>query len=241
MGVGAATDKRTRFDAATRALVRHGGPAVLTVGVATGADPWRRHERAARRGHGGLGAAEGAGRGPTRPGGWRACVARWRVHVGTLALVGRPGHWGGVWGPSCGGTSPGGWRSGGPGWCRDRVIRWGASSGVRVGERARSQHGGQNRRIDGTRSTVQPADLLKYCAPGRIRTCGRRIRSPMLFPLSYRCLVQLWCGSAVRNDIVTCVLARCVAWRVTALLWLTGAAGGRWGLGQRAGLGAVTF
>jgi hypothetical protein len=34
---------------------------------------------------------------------------------------------------------------------------------------------------------AQRAELIEiFGAPGRIRTCDRRIRSPLLYPLSYR-------------------------------------------------------
>ena len=41
------------------------------------------------------------------------------------------------------------------------------------------------------RSSSAPSDLGFCGAPGRIRTCGRRIRSPVLYPLSYGCSIQL--------------------------------------------------
>ena len=53
------------------------------------------------------------------------------------------------------------------------------------------------------RSSRTPSDLGFCGAPGRIRTCDRRIRSPMLYPLSYGCLIQLWPVVAVRDCLVT--------------------------------------
>ncbi len=48
-----------------------------------------------------------------------------------------------------------------------------------------------------------PSDLGFCGAPGRIRTCDHRIRSPVLYPLSYGCSIQLSPAMAGRDHAVT--------------------------------------
>jgi hypothetical protein len=52
------------------------------------------------------------------------------------------------------------------------------------------------------KSKAQAADL-RVCAPGRTRTCNLRIRSPLLYPLSYRGLGGAYpgrCGGRMRKQ-----------------------------------------
>ena len=86
----------------------------------------------------------------------------------------------------CPGAAPAG------SWFGKMLRRW-APGCTRpcTGEHTWSISGPQTPRGPRSRSSCTPSDLGFYGAPGRIRTCGRRIRSPVLYPLSYGCSVQL--------------------------------------------------
>ena len=73
---------------------------------------------------------------------------------------------------------------------------------------------------------VYPSDLGFCCAPGRIRTCDRRIRSPVLYPLSYGCPIQL-CRGATGDD-------------ARAACRVAGVRGGAWPVVLRSGAGPVS-
>ena len=83
-------------------------------------------------------------------------------------------------------------------------ARWPSTcTGPCTGERTRSISGPQRLRGPRSRSSCTPFDLGFCGAPGRIRTCGHRIRSPVLYPLSYGCLIQLSPAVAGRDHVVT--------------------------------------
>ncbi len=71
-------------------------------------------------------------------------------------------------------------------------ARWPSTcTGPCTGEHTRSISGPDPDPAPRLFDSRTPYDLGFCGAPGRIRTCGHRIRSPVLYPLSYGCLIQL--------------------------------------------------